>query len=548
MLRRQQINNAAIYLRLSRDDGGDAESNSIGNQRAILKRYADEHGFNVFDEYVDDGWSGTDFERPSLKRMLGDINEGKVGIVMCKDLSRFGRHNAMVSYYTEMFFPENDIRFIAVNDGIDSEFGENEIMPFKSIINEYYARDISKKIRSAYKAQAHKGAYIARVAPYGYMKNPENTYQLIPNPETVGTLCRIFSMAASGISAHAIAKTLRQEQIVTPSVYNKRTYDLGFRELYTSDCDWCPSTVRAIVKNEVYLGHMLSQKRATKSFKSKKMIVRPEEEWIRVENTHIPLVDENTFELANKALTTKRREPNKHGFVNIFVGIIKCADCGTSLTCLHPTKNKPTFGYQCNRYRHHAKRYCTNHYIKHDNIYNIVLTKIQQKVQLVNKHRGDLAKYAEKLAAKNSDNDQSQIQAKLVNHQKRQQQLNMLFQKLFEQNAMGMLSDEQFISLSENYSNEQQTVKNKIVDLQAKLSQQDDGASDTMQFFKLVSKYTEITELTTEIVIDLIDKVVVHAPSNRGKGENRKQKVEVHFRFIKEQSWGQNENAEAEGG
>jgi len=290
---------------------------------------------------------------------------------------------------------------------------------------------------------------------------------------------------------------------------------------------------------------MISQKRATKSFKSKKMVIRPEEEWIKVENTHFPLVDQETFDLANKALKAKRREPNKHGFVNIFVGIIKCADCGTSLTCLHPTNGKPTFGYQCNRYRHHAKRYCTNHYIKYENVYNIVLTKIQQNVQFVNEHKEELAKYAEELAAKNVGNDQNQVQTELTNYQKRQQQLNLLFQKLFEQNAVGVISDEQFVSLSETYSTEQQIVKERIAELQTRLSEQDDVADDTMRFFKLVSKYTEITELSSEIIIDLIDKIVVHSPSNRGKGENRKQKVEIHFRFIKEQSWGQSENAEA---
>ena len=546
MLKRQQINKAAIYLRLSRDDGGDAESNSIGNQRAILQRYADEYGFDIFDEYIDDGWSGTDFERPALKRMISDINDDKIGIVMCKDLSRFGRNNAMVSFYTEMFFPDNDIRFIAVNDGIDSAKGENEIMPFKSIINEYYARDISKKIRSAYKAQAHKGAYIGRVAPYGYMKNPDNSYQLIPNPETEGVLRRIFAMAAGASTAYAIARTLQKEQIITPSVYNKRTYDIGFRELYTSDCDWCPSTVRAIIKNEVYLGHMLSQKRATKSFKSKKMIIKPKDEWIKVENTHEALVDQETFNLANKCFGAKRRESNKSGFVNIFVGIIKCADCGTGLTCIHPNKNKPTFGYQCNRYRHYAQRYCTNHYIQYESVYNIVLTKIQQKVQFVNEHKEELAEYARKLASKNSGNDMNQARKELANYQKRQQQLNVLIQKLFEQNVAGVIDDEQFATLSETYGFEQKIVKGKVADLQTRLEERENEADNIMQFFELVSKYTEVTELTSEIIVDLIDKITVHQP-NRQMGENRKQKVEIYFRFINEKWWSEPEEAEAMG-
>ena len=344
---KQQQNNAALYLRLSRDDGGDVESNSIGNQRAILQRYAREAGFDLFDEYVDDGFSGTTFERPSLKRMLADIDDGKIGIILCKDLSRFGRNNAMVSYYTELFFPENDIRFIAVNDGIDSATGDNEIMPFKSVINEYYARDISKKIRSAYKAQALKGAYTGPVPPYGYMKSPDNKYMLAPDPETAGVVRRIYEMAASGCAPYTIARTFTEERILVPNAYDKKKSNFGFKTLYTIDTDWSPTSIRGIIKNEVYLGHMVSQKQSTKSYKSKKLIRLPEEDRIRVENTHAALADQETFDLANKCFRSKRM-PNKLGFVNIFVGIIKCADCGSGLAYIYPTKSKPSWGYQCN--------------------------------------------------------------------------------------------------------------------------------------------------------------------------------------------------------
>jgi len=532
-MRKQQQNNAALYLRLSRDDGGDVESNSIGNQRAILQRYAREAGFDIIDEYVDDGWSGTNFDRPSLKRMLGDIDDGKIGIVLCKDLSRFGRNNAMVSYYTELFFPENDIRFVAVNDGIDSAKGDNEIMPFKSIINEYYARDISKKIRSAYKAQALKGAYTGPVPPYGYMKSPENKYLLIPDPETAGVVRRLFGMAASGCAPYTIARTFTDEKILVPNAYNKKKHSVGFKESNITDTCWNPNTIRGFIRNEVYIGHMVSQKQSTKSYKSKKIVRLPEEDRIRVENTHEALVDQETFDLANKCFKAKRM-PNKHGFVNIFVGLIKCADCGSGLQYVYPTKSIPSFGYQCNRYRHYARRLCTSHYIKYDNVYDIVLQKIQQKVRFVNEHRDKLAEYAQKLATQNFDNDLKQVRSEIEKSQRRCRELDFLIQKLFEQNATGVLSDERFVTLSGAYEVEQKALKTKIADLQNRLSEQENSAQDTLRFFNLVSKYTVITELTAENLNDLIDTIVVHAPEGQRSRKARKQKVEVNFRFIQE--------------
>jgi len=248
---KQQANTAAIYRRLSRDDGGDAESNSIVTQGQMLRRYAKEQGFLVFDEYTDDGFTGTNFARPDFKRMVRDIEDGKIGIVLCKDLSRLGRNNALVAYYTEIFFPENEVRFIAVTDAIDTFKGENEIMPFKSVVNEYYARDISRKVRSGYRARALNGDFTGPHAPYGYRKNPENKHQLIVDENTAGNVRRMFQMAADGLSPFKIASQLSREQILTPRAYTADQcgkYKDCFHPKWPTD--WNNNTVATILRKD----------------------------------------------------------------------------------------------------------------------------------------------------------------------------------------------------------------------------------------------------------------------------------------------------------
>ena len=293
---------------------------------------------------------------------------------------------------------------------------------------------------------------------------------LIPDPETAGIIRRIFNMAASGNAPYTIAKTLSTECVLVPSAYNKQKSNYGFKELYTIETDWSPGSIRGLIKNEVYMGHMVSQKLTTKSYKSKKLVVNADEDRIRVENTHEALVDKETFDLANKCFGAKRM-PNKHGFVNIFVGLIKCADCGTGLQYIYPVKSRPGFGYQCNRYRHYARRYCTNHYIKYDAIYAIVLEQIQEKVQFVREHEDELTKYAQKLATQTSDKDLKHARMELDKNQKRCRELDALIQKLFEQNAAGVLSDERFVTLSDTYESEQKAFKIKLGDLQNRLAE-----------------------------------------------------------------------------
>lgn len=526
-----QQNNAALYLRLSRDDGGDVESNSIGNQRTILQRYAHECGFASMQEYIDDGFSGTSFERPSFKRMINDIEKGKINTVLCKDLSRLGRNNALVSYYTELFFPDRGIRFIAVNDCIDSAKGDNEIMPFKSVINEYYARDISKKIRSAFRAQAQKGSYTAPYAPYGYSKDPADKHHLIPNPETAGVVRRIFSLAAKGMGTSAIARTLSGEGIPTPRVHI-RALGIPRPETFRADTDWSHTTIKNIVLNHIYLGHMVNLKTTTKSYKNKKQVTLPEEAWIVVKNTHEPLVSEDTFALAQKIIGVKKRG-NKYGFKNIFAGLVKCDDCGSGMSLVYCRGNsKKYIGYNCNRYRQHANNYCLNHYITYDNLYAVALASIQEKAAFVKSREDQLLEYARKLASNTAEKNSKKLRPELARMQKRFDELKIIVKKLFEQSALGTIDMEQFAELSAGYKSERESLKSRILEYQSHIPENEESAETAMSFFRLVQKYFEFTMLDAAILNDLIDNIAVSHPEGRGKKRN--QTLVVSFRFIKD--------------
>ncbi len=525
----QQTNNAAILCRLSRDDGGDYESNSIGNQRDILRRYAAEHDFSIYDEYVDDGISGLTFDRPGFKRMISDIEAGKINIVLCKDLSRLGRVNAMVAYYTEIYFPDNSIRFIAVNDSIDTFHGENELMGFKSIINEMYARDISKKIRSTMRNMALKGEYRGPHALYGYSKDPNDKHRLIINEETAPIVRRIFQMAAEGITAHGIKGQLSKEQVLTP-----RAYTANITGKYsTVSCirqyptDWSPVTVLSILKNRQYLGHTVSQKQTTKSFKSKSTVNRPKDEWIEVKDTHPALVDEQTFNTVQGYISTKRGAASIYAG-NIWAGLLKCPDCGKSLIYCAAAKSRPPY-ISCSRYRRHSKR-CTAHYIAIPTLEQLVLLDIRKKAAFAKRYEGNLLEYTRLIAAEESERDSRQTQIDLDKYKRRSAEIDTVLKRMVEQNALGVLADERFATLAREYEEEHGDLRQKIIDAEQKALKQKTGSENAIRFHKIVHKYTDIEELTVSILHELIDHIKVYDAVGRGK--SRTQDVEINYRFV----------------
>ena len=374
-MKTQVSNMAALYLRLSHDDGADTESNSIGNQRLMLQRYAKEHRFQIYDEYVDDGYTGTNFERDSFKRMIADIEAKKIGIVLVKDMSRLGRLNAMVTYYTDLYFPNHDVRFIAVNDSIDTDEGDNDIMPFKSILNEYYAKDISKKVRSAKHTMALAGKHMAPIAPYGYMISPDDKHKLIVDDETAPVVKRIFEMSASGMGYYKIASQLYKEKIPVPSAHEyARTGKRHRIAGYSCNYAWRDSTLVHILSNPIYLGHMVNGRAERKSYKNAKIIIHPESEWLIVPNTHPAIISENLYNDVQRLCHIKKR-PLKNGGHCLYQGLLKCSDCGQSLS--YNRAPNGNIWYACGKYKKSCragmKNQCSGHRIREESLTELVL-------------------------------------------------------------------------------------------------------------------------------------------------------------------------------
>jgi DNA invertase Pin-like site-specific DNA recombinase len=498
----------------------------------MLQRYARENGFVVYNEYIDDGFSGTNFERPDFKRMLSDIEEGKIGGVLCKDLSRLGRNNALVAYYTEIYFIDNDVRFIAVNDCIDSAKGDNEIMPFKSVINEYYARDISKKVRSAKRTQALEGKHSCWRAPYGYKKNPADRHKLLIDEETAPVVKRMYQMSASGMGNYQIAKKLFEDKVLTPAAYeHKQSGRLSMSFDKHHPFEWVEVTVASILTNETYIGSMVSHRQATKSFKNSKKTQIPKEDWIIFKNHHEPIVDQDLFDKVQKVQKIKKRR-NKLNTNNIFVGLLFCSDCNHRMSyasnASRASRERPM--YSCSYYRRgfrkNDNKQCTSHYIKAENLNKIVLESINSVIN-ANLNEDTLIKL---LKGNKVDNTSAKKKA-LEKLKQRNRELSTLTKKAFEQNALDIITNTTFAELYSAYQAEQKEVTEKIVVIEEELSttnKQDDGFK---KFAELISKYKNITELTREVILDLIEKVVVHE-AVKEKGKKRTQEIEIHYRFI----------------
>jgi DNA invertase Pin-like site-specific DNA recombinase len=527
---KQQQPSAAIYCRLSRDDGFDSESNSIGNQREMLQRYCAEKGFPVYKVYVDDGISGTTFERPSFKEMIADIENRNVNIVVVKDLSRLGRNNAIVAHYTEMYFPQNDIRFIAINDGIDTFQGDNEIIGFKSILNEFYARDISKKVRSSKRISAMKGEFIGGRAAYGYDKDPSDKHKLIIDEVAAANVKRLYALAASGKTPTQICTIINKEQVLIPSAYryaksghygNAFNPDFPYR--------WTEWSVRNILKNRVYLGEMVSSKQRVKSFKHKKLLDVPEDEWIIVKGTHEPLIDYDTFEKVQAML--KIKNPVKRCLIdNIFVGKLVCSDCGRRLGFSSRVKENALGRYICNGHRNHTG--CSPHSIPYNSLYSFVLEDISRRINEANLFDGEMENYITTLLNASDNTPHIGLEQELNRYENRLSELGNITKKLFEQNPFGIISDDMYRELLSGYQNEMAMLKTRISEIKNNLNQAVEKSSNAERFFAIMSKYSEIAKLDRELVCDLIDKIVVYEAS--GGRKDRRQRVDIHYRYLGE--------------
>ena len=526
----------ALYLRLSQEDEREGESNSIANQRDILTKYAMDNGYDNIREFVDHGYSGVSFNRPGFQEMLKLVEAGKVGIIITKDLSRLGRNYIEVGNYTEFIFPRYDVRYIAVNDNVDSFFRDgNELAPFKNLFNEWFARDTSKKIRAVQKAKAEKGQRVGTTIPYGYRRDPDSGKEckLLMNEETAPIVKEIFAMCASGIGPKNIANALKERKILKPSEYKYRGE--GKYGTFTDSDDpfgWNGTTVRKILDNEIYLGHTVNFRTEIISFKDKRERERPKEEQIRIENTHEAIIDPETWEIVRKVREGKRRR-NSMGEINKYSGLLYCADCGGKLyfkrgRCIDSSQ----FHFYCSRYnKHMGFDKCSPHAIREVLLNEIVTEEINRALYYARTRTGEFAEYIRKHAGEQDDRELKLKISEQESAVRRIQELTALFKRLYEDNVLGRISDEQFRILSGDYTDEKIALEKRLPVLEKEIGSLKEKATDTQRFIDAAQKYTVIRELTPTILRTFISKIVIHE-REVPHCKTSPQQIDIYFRFI----------------
>ena len=507
-----------VYCRLSQDDGLDGDSNSITNQKKILLDVVTRENLSNPILFVDDGFSGTNFDRPAISEALRLVENRQVSNFIVKDLSRLGRSYIKVGQLTEITFPSFDVRFIALNDGVDSN-KPNEtnsiFLPIKSLMDEMYAADTSKKIRAVVQSKARAGERVTVNPPYGYLKSPNNPKNWIIDPVASEVVKRIFQEAKSGKSLSEISKGLENDKIFKP---DRHRIEIGLKSISSSPnveilpYFWTRETLSAILGREEYLGHTVNLRTRTKSYKDKRKVDCPKEDWLIFKNTHEAIIDQETFDIVRKMRNHKRsnqRYKNRAGHENLFAGIVFCGTCGRKHYFCPQEKNGLNHDhYKCSGYRKPIDGCENPHYIQKSALIEIVSGKLRQTIQEIHF-------------------DQEAFLKKL--EQKSQAQFSII-QKLYEDNLLGKISDERFVKLSQSYEEEQKQLQTSISDLTEKLAKQQEDSLNISKFMARISKYTELPKLTVEIVNELIDKIVIQKPT--GTKRNRIIQVDIYYNFI----------------
>lgn len=522
----------ALYCRLSVDDNGtEGESNSIKNQRDILGRYAKQHGYRNIEYYIDDGYSGTNFNRPDFQRMMSDVDEGKVKTIIVKDMSRLGRDYLKVGYLTEFTFAEKDIHFIAINDNVDSENGsDNELIPFKNVFNEWLARDTSKKIRAVIRNKGESGKPLTNTPPLGYMKDPNDKNKWLIDERCAPTIREIFRLCINGYNALAIAKILTEKGYDTPKAFYLKQGRNMYRNDTTAPYFWHRSTVYKILRNPNYIGHLVNFKTTRKSYKNKRFVYRDPSEWKIIENHHEAIVDKETFNLAQKLTQVKRVVKNHFDDINIFAGLLYCADCGFPITLRRVAKNRNYDFYACSKYNRRTKTQCTAHSILKRVLNELVREDIKRVMKEVKTHESEFIEKYRKCSVKEMRGVRLSAQTKIVKAENRIKTLDDIIANLYEDNVTGKISDERFDSLAKKYEAEQTALKSEIVELKKALDVVNDEESNIREFLKVVNSYTETEELTPEILNNFIDRIYIG--EKYADGSTHKQEIRIIYKFI----------------
>ncbi len=520
----------ALYCRLSRDDELQGDSNSIKNQKAILSKYASEHGMPNPQFYVDDGYSGTTFNRPDFQRLMDDVNSGRVRTIIVKDMSRLGRDYLKVGLYTEITFPEANVRFIAINDQVDSASNvDNDFTPFRNIINEWYAKDTSKKIRAVFKAKGNSGKHLCTCPPYGYMKDEQDNQHWLVDEIAASVVKEIFSLGMQGYGPTQIARILTERGIDTPKIH-KQKYGLSVSTQVTEFPEiWATESVLKILENPAYLGHTVNFRSKKKSYKSKKKVLLPREDWVIFKDTHEALIDEDTYETVQRIRQSKRKQTDM-GEMSVFSGIVYCADCGKKMYLCRCSKSTQKEYFNCSTYRKKSKSLCTSHQITVEAVEHIVLTDLQRVLGMAKDNEKEFVDMLQTAKSKEIRKDLSAKTKECDEAEKRVKALDRIIQSLYEDKVCGNLTDERFVKMSQAYEQEQEALTERIKVLRKELSTAKEDADNVAKFMRLVKRYTEITELTPEVVREFIEKVIVHQ-AERVNGKKR-QAVEIIYNCV----------------
>lgn len=530
--------NTALYLRLSKDDGTMSESSSIQTQKEMLTRYCRENGFAISQIYIDDGWSGTNTNRPSFQRMLSDIEDGKINCVITKDLSRLGRNYLETGSFTEIYFPEHNVRYIAVTDGVDTAKGSTmDITPFKNLLNDMYAQDISKKIKSSVLTRQKQGKFTGGKAPYGYQKDIIDKSHLVIDERYAPIVRRIYDMAESGLGIERIAKKLSAEKIRRPGAVAAETH--ANYEKYASDgkeFEWSVAMVRNILRNATYKGAIIGQKRPTISLKSKKRKGVAAAETFIVESMHEPIISTERWELIQRIITSRKKcdKGDKLKYDNIFSGLVKCADCGYALIPYRSGRTqKPdareNYDYYCRIHREDARN-CSKHRIAAIDLYNAVLSDIQRIAgQAIRSDEKMISSIAARLGKAEKDNVR-QAEREIKKARKRLAELDTMFVKTYEEHARGEISDRNYNTLVTAYEKEQNDLEAVVGKYEKAISAERTNSENAANFVDLIKHYADVDELTQALLNTLIDRIEVHEPEEID--DEYIQKLDVYYKFV----------------
>jgi len=540
------IYDVAIYCRLSKEDekedGNRDESSSIGTQKAILTEYVRQHGWHLVQTYVDDGYSGTNFQRPGFQSMIKDIEAKRINCVITKDLSRLGRNYLDCGLYLEVFFPEHGVRYISVNDGVDTlNKSAMDITPFRNILNEMYAADVSMKVKSALRARFNSGLYVSTSPPYGYLKDPADHNHLIIDEKVAPVVRMMFQMALDGAGIGKIRNHLNASHILRPAAYaaaerGESGYERHFEGKEDNRYQWSNNSVRAILRNPVYAGNLVGYKRVAVSMKSKKRPSKLPEEWEVIPNTHEGIITQAQFDTVQRLMTSRRRDKGKGGFDNIFSGILKCADCGYAMRAMSANRRKrpdpiDCVQYVCNNYGTNGIDGCSAHTIEARDLFDAVLADIRHYAKLAVEGDEKRVRQLQQQLSSIGETEQKALEREKRKLTKRLAELDKLFSALYEDKVMERISERNFDMVSRKYETEQAQLAARLEEINTSLAEKETADSEVKDFFSLIASYADTAELSAAMVNALIEKITVGERVQKEDG-TVEQTIKIYYKFV----------------